>query len=80
MSHWSPPTDASEAKQEASEAKQKASEAEQKASEAEHKASAAEQEASEAKSKVVHNMKIKGIPVEDICEITGLSRNEVEAA
>ena len=70
----------SEAKQEASEAKQEASEAKQEASEAKQKASEAEQEASEAKSKVVHNMKIKGIPVEDICEITGLSRNEVEAA
>jgi predicted transposase/invertase (TIGR01784 family) len=38
-----------------------------------------EQEASEAKRKVIQNMKIKGIPVDDICEITGLSREEIES-
>jgi hypothetical protein len=38
-----------------------------------------EQEASEAKRNVVQKMKIKGIPVDDICEITGLSREEIES-
>ena len=66
---------AREAKQEASKAKQEASEAKQEANEA-------KQEANEAKQKiaiVVQKMRSKGMTTEDISEITGLGKEEVEA-
>jgi len=70
------------AKQEASEAVQKANEAVQKANEAEQKANEAEQEVNEVKQKIVvavQKMRNKGMSPDDISEIIGLSKEEVEA-
>ena len=74
--------EASEAKQEASEAKRKTAIVEQEASEAKQRMAVVEQEASEAKQRmaiVVQKMRTKGMPTEVISEITGLSKEEVEA-
>jgi hypothetical protein len=70
--------DASEARQEVIKAKQEADEAKQKASEAKQEASEAKREASEAKRTVARKMKVKGMSVEDISEITGLTLTEIE--
>jgi len=65
-------------KEKIAEVEQDVIEAKQEASEAKQEANEAKSEASEAKLKVAHKMKIKGISIEDICEITGLNREEIE--
>jgi hypothetical protein len=70
--------EASEAKQKTCEAEQKANEAEQKANEAKQEANEAKHEASEAKRKVALKLKIKGMSVADIVDITGLSLHDVD--
>ncbi|MDR0892484.1 MAG: PD-(D/E)XK nuclease family transposase [Mediterranea sp.] len=73
---------AEEEKRKAEEEKRKAGEAEQKAGEAERKAKEAERKAGEAEQRAnsyVSRMKAQGLSIEAIMDVTGLSRDEIEA-